>query len=489
MPSASSKKNPAPQGVPFLRDSAPDRTEIRACGIKLDISRQRISAADFDGLLKFVEKKGLLEAHRAMVQGATVNQGEHRQALHTSLRAFSAEAPRYDEVLAERKRLFDFAQRVRDGRWRGCRGDRITDVINIGIGGSEMGPLAVWHALRTANPDLRLHFLASVDGVRLERILSVCNPRSTLVVVSSKSFTTRETQVNATAVDQWLLDNGIVGADRSRHMVVVSANPEAADIMCLPPENRFRLWNWVGGRFSVWSSIGLPVVLALGTEAFTEFLMGANEMDRHSVSASEAENIPVLLAMMEYWNATRMGITSHCLLPYDERLRIIVPWLQQLEMESLGKTHGPDGHLVEGNTGLEVWGANGNEGQHSFYQWLRDGTGRTSIDLVWSEMPGHRYAEHYRVLLANARAQAEALVMRGPDSPFFNAVSTIVLDAVTPRRLGALMAMYEHKTTMLGHLFGLNPFDQPGVELGKRLSRSAERGLDPKKALAEASAS
>lgn len=471
---------------PFLRDSASqDRTLVCACGIWLDLARQRFTSDDLDKLCRLADERGLLAAHKDMIAGTVVNPSEGRQALHTSLRAFSADAPHYAEVLAERQRLFAFAKNVREGRWRGCRGDRITDVINIGIGGSMMGPNAVWHALRTANPDLKLHFLASVDGILLERILALCSARSTLVIISSKSFTTRETQVNATAVDQWLLDNGIVGADRNRHMVVVSANPNACESMCLPPENAFMLWDWVGGRFSVWSAVGLPVMLALGTEAFTEFMRGANEMDRHSVTEPITKNLPALLALVEYWNATQLGITSHCLLPYDERLRALVPWLQQLEMESLGKTHAPDGSLIDGETGLAVWGSNGNEGQHSFYQWLRDGTGRTSIDLIWSEMPGHRYAEHYRVLRANARAQAEALVSRQDETHWFNAVSTLVLDAVTPRRLGALMAMYEHKTTMLGHLFGLNPFDQPGVELGKRLSRRAEMGGDPLKVLEE----
>ena len=260
-------------------------------------------------------------------------------------------------------------------------------------------------------------------------------------------------------------------------MVVVSANPQAPDIMCLPKENFFRIWDWVGGRFSVWGSIGLPLAVALGPEAFSEFLRGANEMDRHSLTASLEENLPALLALIAYWNATRLEITSHCLLPYDERLRVMVPWLQQLEMESLGKSHAADGTPITGHTGQGVWGANGNEAQHSFYQWLREGTGRTSLDIVWSEMPGHRYAEHYRVLLANARAQTEALVTRDLESPYFNAVTAIVIDAVTPRRLGAFMAMYEHKTTMLGTLFGINPFDQPGVELGKRLSKRAEEGI------------
>ena len=237
--------------LPFLRDSAGVNTSATACGIRLDISRQRLSADDFKRLLELAESKGLLDAFKRMVQGEVVNASEGRAALHTSLRSWNPRAPHYEEVARERERMLNFATMVRDGRWRGCRGDRITDVINIGIGGSEMGPHAVWHALHPAKADIHLHFLSSVDGVLLERILAQCNPRSTLVVVSSKSFTTRETQVNSAAVDQWLLDNGIVGADRAKHMVVVSANPHAADVMCLPAQNFFHLWDWVGGRFSV----------------------------------------------------------------------------------------------------------------------------------------------------------------------------------------------------------------------------------------------
>lgn len=471
--------------LPFLRDSEGVSTTFTACGLRLDIARQRLTGEDLNRLVEHCRARGVAEAHQRMVSGEIVNVSEQRAALHTSLRAWSPLAPKYDEVVRERKRMLNFATQVREGGWLGCRGDRITDVINIGIGGSEMGPHAVYHALRPSNPAIRLHFLSTVDGVLLERILDVCNPRSTLVVVSSKSFGTRETLVNAAAVDQWLLDAGIVGADRARHMVVVSANAEAANQMCVPEENLFKFWDWVGGRFSVWGAVGLPLAIALGPDVFTEFLQGAAEMDRHSLTAPLEQNLPALLAMLAFWNATRLDISSHCVLPYDERLRVVVPWLQQLEMESLGKNHTPDGRRIPGRTGQAVWGSNGNEAQHSFYQWLREGTGRSSIDLLWTEMPGHRYAEHYRVLLANARAQAEALIMRDPDNPCFNAVTAIVVDAVTPRHVGALMAMYEHKTTMLGTLFGINPFDQPGVELGKRLSRRAERGDDPKTAVAE----
>ncbi len=471
--------------LPFLRDSAGTETTLTACGIRLDFSRQRLTGEDLAELFSLAEKREVLSAHRRMAAGECINVSEKRAALHTSLRATSPAAPKFEEVQRERTRMLDFARQVRDGIWRGCRRDRITDVINIGIGGSEMGPHAVYHALRPANPAVRLHFLSSVDGVLLERILDSCNPLTTLAIVSSKSFGTRETLVNAEAVDQWFLDAGIVGADRARHMVVVSANSEAAAQMCLPEENLFRFWDWVGGRFSVWGAVGLPLAISLGPEIFTEFLQGAAEMDRHSLTQPVEKNLPAILALLAYWNATRLEVASHCLLPYDERLRIIVPWLQQLEMESLGKTNTPDGERIHGRTGQSVWGANGNEAQHSFYQWLREGTGCTSIDIVWSEMPGHRYAGHYRVLLANARAQAEALVMRNDESPYFNAVTAMVIDAITPRRLGALMAMYEHKTTMLGTLFGINPFDQPGVELGKRLSKRAERGEDPQRALSE----
>ena len=465
-------------GLPFLRDRCAHVCVKKACGLKLDIGRQRLSVEDYEALLALGERAGLIKRFRSMMAGEVVNDSEGRAALHTSLRAFSRTAPEYERVSAERERMFAFARDIREGHLRGCRGSRFTDVINIGIGGSEMGPHAVYHALRTARPSIRLHFLSSVDGVLLERTLAQCDAQRTLVVVSSKSFRTRETQVNASAVDQWLLDGGVVGEDRARHIVLVSANESAPAQMCLPEENLFRLWDWVGGRFSVWGSVGLPVAVAIGPEAFREFLQGAEEMERHTASAPLSDNLPAHLALCAWFNAVELGVGTHCLLPYDERLRGVVPWAQQLEMESLGKTLGLDGQPTETPTGQGIWGGNGNEAQHSFYQWLREGTASCSIDLLWSEMPGHRYAEHYKVLLANARAQAEALVMRTYPGPYFNAVNTIALDAVTPRRLGALMAAYEHKTTMLGVLFNVNPFDQPGVELGKRLSHKAELGGD-----------
>ena len=450
-------------------------------GLRLEVSRQYLSLKELTQLYSDDVVKHMLIEHHNMLSGKVVNSSESRQALHTSLRSFSSLSPMYKEVSTERERILHFASQVRSGEWCGYRGDQITDVINIGIGGSDMGPQMVYHALRESNPKIRLHFLSTVDGHLLSRILDVCNPFTTLVVVSSKSFKTRETLVNARAVDQWFSEAGIVGSKRTQHIVVASANPSATDIMHLPKANQFYFWDWVGGRFSVWGAVGLPLAIALGPEVFLELLHGAEEMDKHSIEAPLEKNLPATLALLAYWNIRKLGIKSHCVLPYDERLRVMVPWLQQLEMESLGKKPQDSGQL----TGQLVWGANGNEGQHSFYQWLREGTDKSSIDLILCEKANHRYPEHHRVLLANAKAQVEALVTRPNPEEFYNALTVITIDELTPRRLGALMAMYEHKTTMLGSLLGINPFDQPGVELGKKLSLRVEQGEDPQKALHE----
>lgn len=447
---------------------------LSASAIIIDISRQHLSADDRKNLIELAIKKKVLEANANMRSGKIVNLGELRPALHTALRDTLVTAPFHEAVANALKRLNVFAESIRSGLLCGCRGDAITDIINIGIGGSEMGPRAVWHALRDANPSIHLHFLSAADGVLFDRTVSGLNPFKTLVIVSSKSFGTRETMVNAVAVDQWFLDAGISGKDRDQHMVVVSAKADAAKQMNLPEENYFPIWDWVGGRFSVWSSIGLPCVVALGPEIFHQFLAGAHAMDEHVANAPEEENLALILALVSYRNAQN-DVATHCVLPYDERLRAFVPWVQQLEMESLGKSTALDGSHVACRTGQVVFGGHGDESQHSFYQWLREGTASSSIDLLWCEKPGHQHADLHRVLIANAKAQADALVQRDPGSGYKNYVTTIAIDELTPARLGALMALYEHKTTMLGTLFGINPFDQPGVELGKKLSLEAEK--------------
>lgn len=462
--------------MPFLRDDV-QNTKRTICGLTIDFGRQRMTAEDLKGLYALAREKGVLEQNAAMRRGEIVNPSEGRAALHTALRDPRVNAPFHADVDRALERICLFADRVRSGRYCGCRGDKITDVINIGIGGSEMGPRTVYHALRSTQPSIRLHFLSAADGVSFDRIVGQLNPFKTLVIVSSKSFKTRETAVNAAAIDQWLLESGIAGEDRSQHMLVVSANPKAAEEMNLPAENLFPIWEWVGGRFSVWSAIGLADAIALGSDTFLALLAGAHAMDMHVESADEEENLPLLMALVSYWNSVRLGVAQHCILPYDERLRVMVSWLQQLEMESLGKNTSVHGDPVSGHTGQGIWGGHGNESQHSFYQWLREGTASSSIDLLWCEKPGHRHAELHRVLIANAKAQAEALVTR-ENGGWFNAVTTVSIDELDAARLGALMALYEHKTTMLGTLYGINPFDQPGVEFGKKLSRKAESSVE-----------
>ena len=264
------------------------------------------------------------------------------------------------------------------------------------------------------------------------------------------------------------------GAALARHMVVVSAKADAAASLGLPASNQFLLWDWVGGRFSVWSAIGLPAMLSIGSERFDEFLAGGHAMDRHSIDAPLEANLPATLALLALWNAMVLQTSSLCLLPYDDRLRCMVTWLQQLEMESLGKSRSLNGELVAVPTSPVVWGGVGTDAQHTFFQALRQGTLRTAIDIVVIDRAQHAYPEHHQALVANARAQAEALVTQDPDSRSMNAVSVLQLDALTPATLGSLLALYEHKTTMLATLLGINAFDQPGVELGKLLARQLE---------------
>lgn len=458
--------------TPFIRDSF-EIFRKSACGITLDIGRQRISQPELLSLIDFVTNRRIIESFNDMRQGKIVNPSEHRSALHTSLRDPSPEAPHAKEIHETLNRICKFADDVRNWKWRGAAGDRITDVINIGIGGSDMGPRTVYNALRAPKPEINLHFLASADGVIFDRITANLDPFKTLIVISSKSFKTQETQANAKEIFNWLSCGGIPSNLFHKHVVVVSAKQNAAQCFGLPIENYFPIWDWVGGRFSVWGAIGLPVAIALGSNVFKRFLAGAHQMDKHASFTPLQNNLPALMAMFAYWNTTKLDVSSYCFLPYDERLRTMVDWLQQLEMESLGKSVKPDGTPVIGKTSLNVWGGHGNESQHSFYQWLREGTAKTAIDVCWCNQPGHTHSELNKVLLANAKAQTEALVTRDPSSPYFNVVSTITLNDLTPETLGSLMAMYEHKTTMLGTLLGINAFDQPGVELGKKLAKKA----------------
>ncbi len=354
-------------------------------------------------------------------------------------------------------------------------GDRITDLINIGIGGSDAGPRLVCQALQHVADGPRVHFVSNVDGSVLARLLPQLEPTRTLAIVSSKSFSTRETLLNASAVRSWMEAGGISGSGLSQHMVAVSAKEGAAELLGLPPDNQFLLWDWVGGRFSVWGAIGLPALLSLGPDRFDALLEGARAMDRHALETPLEGNLPATMALLEIWNSAVLQMPTLCVLAYDDRLAPMLSWLQQLQMESLGKSRRVDGALSDIPTGPVVWGGVGTDAQHTFLQLLRQGTARTAVDVICVENPDHGYVENHKVLVANARAQVEALVAVDADSLAANAVSLISVDRLTPERLGSLMALYEHKVVMEAALLGINAFDQPGVELAKAVARRIER--------------
>jgi glucose-6-phosphate isomerase len=465
--------------LPLLRDSQQQVT-LTVPGITLDIGRQRIDAPTLAALRRWAQSRGSTTAQRAMVVGDIVNPSESRPALHTALREpataeLGTPAGAHVAVQAELARLRAFAAQVRSGAWRGATGRAITDVVNLGIGGSDSGPRLVCDALAERIDGPRPHFVANVDGHVLARLLPRLDPATTLFIVSSKSFSTRETLLNAQTALAWLANAGITGEQRARHVVTVSAKPGASAALGVADAPPFHLWDWVGGRFSLWSAIGLPAMLALGPERFDELLAGAHAMDRHALDAPLDANLPATLALLAWWNTAVVGTTSLCLLPYDDRLRAMIVWLQQLAMESLGKSRGVDGRFVAGQTVQPVWGGVGTDAQHTFFQALRQGTLRTAVDLVVVRQADHAFQEHQRVLVANARAQAEALVAADEDSRAVNAVNVIEVERLTPAALGALLALYEHATTMQATLLGINAFDQPGVELGKALARQLEQ--------------
>ncbi len=455
--------------VPRLMGESP---QLESCGIKVDISRQRISHKELSGLYDMAANIGLIQKHREMIEGKEVNPSENRVALHTLLRDPGSDLPQAKLVQETLDKMRKFSYEVRQGMRRGSSGERFTDIINVGIGGSYAGPHLVYDACQDSrSSDINVHWVSNVDGWVLANLLSKLSASNTLVIVSSKSFDTAETLMNAKTILTWFRDQGIEGKDLEKHFVVCSSNPSAGNRIGVPGAIRFSLWDWVGGRFSVWGATGLPVVIALGPTTFDELLRGAHQMDLNSLETDPAKNLPMNLALISIWNSIALDASSFCFLPYEHRLARMIQWLQQLQMESLGKSRLLNGELATFPTGRIVWGGLGNDAQHTFFQCLRQGTARTAIDILWAEKPSHSLTEHHDFLLANAKAQANVLVAEDEDSLSMNAVTVLKVADISPFSLGALMSMYEHKTTMLGNLYGINPFDQPGVELGKKLAR------------------
>ncbi|HEY0954029.1 MAG TPA: glucose-6-phosphate isomerase [Roseateles sp.] len=460
-----------------------------------DLSKNRIDAPTLALLLKLADDCGLEARRDALLRGDPVNTTEGRAVLHTALRAPAGSgAPFNAEVLASLDAMLAFAEGVR----RGERGS-ITDVVHIGIGGSDLGPAMVVQALQAyGRRDLRLHFVSNVDGHDLAPVLAGLDARQTLFVVASKTFTTQETLANAQAAKAWFLAAG--GTDVARHFVATSSNTAAAAAFGI--DTAFGFWDWVGGRYSLWSVIGLPIAIAVGADNFRELLAGAHSMDQHFAAAPLAQNLPVLLGLIDIWYRNFHGFTSRSVAPYHQGLRRLPAYLQQLEMESNGKGVDLDGQTLALGTSPVVWGEAGTNGQHAYFQMLHQGTDVIPVEFVAVKHPRHgvqgeladKLADQHRKLLANCLAQsqalmqgktaAEALTEKAPTAsttldsevlsrhrsfPGNRPSTTLVLDALTPRSLGALIALYEHRVFVTGALWGINSFDQWGVELGKAL--------------------
>jgi glucose-6-phosphate isomerase len=481
----------------------------RAGPLLIDFSRQRLDDAALETLGSIAEESRWSDARDAMFRGDAINTSENRPALHTALRASESRlpilAPRsvFAEIAATLERMGALVEAVHansDGGVELARG--ITDVVNVGIGGSDLGPRLAVEALRaSATGHVRCHFLPNVDGHRTADLMRTLDPGRTLVLLVSKSFTTQETLLNGSVLRDWL--SSCHDGDRSaadRHLVAVSANVEAARAFGIPAGRVLPMWDFVGGRYSVWSAVGLVVALAIGMPAFRAFLRGAALIDDHFRTAGWRDNLPVLLALAGVWNRNALGPASECVVPYHDYLAELPAFLQQLEMESLGKQVTPEGTRVAQRTVPVIWGNVGTNAQHAFFQALHQGTDVVPVELIGVVKPSHGLRANHDALLSNLLAQAAAFALGktfdealaeakdGTDAerralaaqrtfPGNRPSTTILLDALTPESLGALLALHEHKVFVQAVLWGINAFDQWGVELGKTLAKAIEPAL------------
>lgn len=456
-----------------------DELRIQVDGLLFDFSRQRVTAEVLLELGKLAEERAWRRRLGELLEGAEVNTTEGRPAMHMALRAPSGQRPKAARGVTDTlARLRRFATAVTRGAWTGYSGKAITDVVNIGIGGSDLGPRLVVEALAPAGSRLNFHFVANIDGQAITKVLGKLNPETTLFILASKSFTTQETRVNGETARCWFLERTNRPDALHRHVVAVTANPQAAATFGLPQENLFPMWDWVGGRYSLWSAVGLPIALALGGSGFDELRRGAHAMDQHFLTAPAPANAPLLAALLGIWNYNFLGAASHAVLPYDERLRLLPGYLQQLETESNGKRVRHDGTPVGVHTMAVLWGGTGTTGQHAFHQLLHQGTRSFTADFIVAAAAEHGLADHHGWLVAHALSQGKAMAL-GNDAadphravPGNHATNTIVLDRLNPATLGALLAFYEHKVFCQGLIWDINSFDQWGVELGKQLAKT-----------------
>jgi glucose-6-phosphate isomerase len=481
-----------------------ERFSLREGDLLLDVSKNRITAETLRLLLDLARAADLEGWRDRMFAGERINSTEDRAVLHIALRNRANRRvlvdgqdvmPAVNGVLA---RMRDFSERVRGGAWQGHTGQAIGDVVNIGIGGSDLGPLMVCEALKPyQSKDLRPHFVSNVDGAHLAHTLAGLDPARTLFIVASKTFTTQETMTNAASARAWLLEG--LGDERAvaKHFVAVSTNAEAVAAFGIDTANMFEFWDWVGGRYSLWSSIGLPIALAVGFARFEELLAGAHAMDEHFRTAPLERNLPVILGLVGLWYRNFLGACSHAVLPYDQHLHRLAAYLQQGDMESNGKAVRRDGTAVDYDTGPIIWGEPGTNGQHAFYQLIHQGTTLIPADFLAAAESLTPLGDHHDKLLANFFAQPEALafgktaeearaelVRAGLSGAALEALlphkvfpgnrpsNAILYRRLDPTTLGRLIALYEHKIFTQGVLWNINSFDQWGVELGKQLAQA-----------------
>ncbi len=480
-----------------------EKFSIKNKSILLDYSKNRIVDETIPLLCNLAREVNLESWRDRMFAGDKINNTENRAVLHTALRNQTNEAVFVDgkdvmpEVNATLDKIEVFSEKVRGGIWKGFTDKAITDIVNIGIGGSDLGPKMVYHALKPYHhKELTVHFLSNVDGAQIDDILEDLDQETTLFIVASKTFTTQETITNAHIAREWFLQSGADDEQISKHFVAVSTNLEAAAEFGIDTDNVFEFWDWVGGRYSLWSAIGLSVVLAVGMENYKKLLGGAHAMDNHFKETPLEENMPVIMALLGVWYNNFFGAESHGILPYDDYLRDLPFYLQQADMESNGKSVDRNGKKVDYVTGPIIWGTSGINGQHAFYQAIHQGTQMIPSDFIASILTHNSHQDQHDIMMANALAQTEALMKgRTLDETYTdivenindiediedrihhmvfegnNPTNTLLLTKLTPHSLGMLIALYEHKIFVQGIIWNLNSFDQWGVELGKKLAK------------------
>ncbi|MFQ3361152.1 MAG: glucose-6-phosphate isomerase [Alphaproteobacteria bacterium] len=467
----------------------------------LDFSKENINQKSYEDLIDFAKTIGIKKSIKKLFNGEKINITEGQSALHTLLRYDSknplsehTDEKKIKDVLTERNRMLLFSENIRSGIYLSSVNKKYTDILHIGVGGSSLGPKMVINALSPDADGPNVHFISNLDGSNLSDVIENLSPSTTLIIIASKSFTTHDTLINAKSAIQWLRDNGIKNI--KNHIVAITNSLSVAKAFGINEENIFKIWDWVGGRFSLWSSMGLPIAIAIGTEKFIKILEGANEADDHFLNQPIEQNIPILMGLIAIWRRNIMNYSSTCVVPYEHHLSLLPSYLQQLEMESNGKTLMWNNSISTLKTSPIIWGGTGTEVQHSFFQLMHQGTDVIPVDFLIGKNTRSKIKTHHNLLVSNCIAQSRAMAFgsskkiiekelseKSLSSEKFSELTkhmevsgnkpstTYMFDSLTPKVLGKLIAYFEHKVFVMGYIWNINSFDQLGVELGKKLAQ------------------